>query len=132
MSESSKEDQMSEEKKVFRCIVCPTGCEITVENVDGEVKISGFGCKRGEEYAKEEFSAPKRIITATMRVENGFLPIIPVRTEKPIPKESVFDIIKEISSVKVKAPIKVGDILIKNIHDLGINVIASRNMPVKA
>ncbi len=66
-----------------------------------------------------------------MRVENGFLPIIPVRTEKPIPKESVFNIINEISCVLVKAPIKAGDILIENINDLGINVIASRNMPVK-
>lgn len=131
MSESSKKDKSSEDKKVIRCIVCPTGCEITAENVDGEVKIIGFGCKRGEEYAKDELFEPKRIVTATMRVEDGFLPIIPVRTEKPIPKESVFEIIKEISSIKVKAPIKVGDILVENIHNLEVNVIASRDMPIK-
>lgn len=132
MSNSSEETQLSEIKKVIRCIVCPTGCEITAENIDNEIKITGFGCKRGEDYAKEEFIAPKRIVTATMRVENGFLPIIPVRTEKPIPKESVFDIINEISCVMVNAPIKVGDTLIENILNLGINIIASRDMPVRA
>jgi CxxC motif-containing protein len=131
MADSSINSKPSESKKVIRCIICPTGCEITTENVNGELKITGFGCKRGEEYAKEEAVAPKRIITTTMRVENGFLPIIPVRTEKPIPKESVFSIIKEISCIRAKAPIKVGDILIENIHNLGVNVIASRNMPAK-
>ncbi len=83
--------------KEIRCIVCPTGCLVHVENVNGELIIEGHSCKRGEEYAKEEFTAPKRILTTTMRVENGFLPLIPVRSHRAIPKERLKDTLKEIA-----------------------------------
>lgn len=131
MSENADKIVLPEGKKVIRCIVCPTGCEISVENVKGDLKIAGYNCKKGEEYARDEFIAPKRIITATMRVENGFLPIVPVRSEKPIPKDLMFKLIQELSCVKVNAPVKMGDVLVKNIHDLGVNILASRDMPAK-
>ncbi len=132
MSKDIDLSELPKGKKVIRCIICPTGCEITVENTSDELKITGYTCRKGEEYAREEFIAPKRIITATMRVEDGFLPIIPVRTDKPVPKELIFELIKELSCVTVKAPIKAEDVLIENIRNLGANVIASRDMPVKA
>ena len=128
MSTNSNETELPEGFKDIRCIVCPTGCLVHVENVKGELIIEGHSCKRGEEYAREEFIAPKRILTTTMRVENGFLPLIPVRSDKPIPKDKLTDTLKEIAQIVVDAPIKVGDILIENVLDLKVNIIASRNL----
>ena len=115
-------------EKTVRCIVCPTGCEIHVKNIDGELIVEGHTCKRGEDYAKDEFIAPKRILTTTMRVENGFLPLIPVRSDKPIPKDKLGETLKLIAKTQTKAPIKMGDNLIENVLDLEINIIASRDL----
>jgi CxxC motif-containing protein len=116
--------------KVIRCIICPTGCEIKVKKGgEGNIGFDGYTCKRGLEYAQQEFYEPKRILTSTMYVENGFLPLIPVRTDIPILKDKLKDAVKEIAVKKVKAPIKAGEVLIQNVLGLGANIIASRDMP---
>lgn len=122
------ESKSPEGSKEIRCIVCPTGCLVHVENVNGELVIEGHSCNRGEEYAREEFIAPKRILTTTIRVENGFLPLIPVRSDKPLPKERLQEALKEIAITEVKAPIKMGEVLIKNVLGLNTNIIASRDL----
>ncbi|MFW9827045.1 MAG: DUF1667 domain-containing protein [Candidatus Thorarchaeota archaeon] len=122
------ESKMPEGSKDIRCIVCPTGCMVHIENVNGELIIEGHSCKRGEEYARDEFIAPKRILTTTMRVENGLLPLIPVRSDGPIPKDKLEDTLKQIAQTVIKAPIKMGDILIENILGLESNIIASRDL----
>ncbi len=115
--------------RVIRCIVCPTGCEIQVKNTEsGNVTFEGYTCKRGLEYAEQEFYEPKRMLTTTMRVENGFLPLIPVRTDEPILKDKLKDALKEIAKKEIKAPIRAGDILIENILGSGANIIASRDL----
>ncbi len=115
--------------RVIRCIVCPTGCEIQVKkNESGETSFEGYACKRGLEYAQQEFYEPKRILTTTMRVQNGFLPLIPVRTDVAILKDKLGDALKEIAVKQITAPIKAGDILIENILDSGANIIASRDL----
>ena len=121
-------ESIPEGEKTVRCIVCPTGCEIHVKNVSGELIIEGHTCKRGEEYAKTEFIAPRRILTTTMRVKNGLIPLIPVRTNIPIPKEKLVDVLKEIAKLEIEAPLVMGDILINNVLGLDANVIASRDM----
>ncbi|MFX0083000.1 MAG: DUF1667 domain-containing protein [Candidatus Hodarchaeota archaeon] len=120
--------EIPEGSKEIRCIICPTGCLVHVENVNGELVIEGHSCKRGEEYVKEEFIAPKRILTTTMRVKNGFLPLVPVRSDTPIPKEKLQDTLKEIAKTVVKAPIKMGDVLLKKVLGLDVNIIASRDL----
>ena len=122
------ESEIPEGSKDIRCIVCPTGCLVHVENVNGELIIEGHSCKRGEVYGREEFIAPKRILTTTIRVENGFLPLIPVRSDKPLPKERLQEALKEIAITEVKAPIKMGEVLIKNVLGLNTNIIASRDL----
>lgn len=102
-----------------------------VENVSGELIIEGHSCKRGEVYAREEFIAPKRILTTTIRVENGFLPLIPVRSDKPILKDKLREILKEIAQTVTNAPIKMGDILIEDVLGLEINIIASRDLATR-
>ena len=122
------ESDIPEGSKDIRCIVCPTGCMVHVENVNGELIIEGHSCQRGEEYAREEFIAPKRILTTTIRVKNGLLPLIPVRSDKPIQKDKLREVLKEIAQTVIKAPIKMGDILIEHVLGLNINIIASRDL----
>ncbi len=122
------ESEIPEWNKDIRCIICPTGCLVHVERVNGELIIEGHSCKRGEVYAREEFVSPKRILTTTMRVESGFLPLIPVRSDKPLPKERLQEALKQIAIAKIKAPIKMGDILIKDVLGLNANIIASRDL----
>ena len=83
-----KTEEATDLVATIRCIVCPTGCEINVKKnaSSGEITFEGYTCKRGLEYARQEFYEPKRIITTTIRVENGFLSLIPVRTNLPIAK----------------------------------------------
>lgn len=115
--------------KVIRCIICPTGCAIqAVGDGKGNVTFDGYTCKRGLEYAEQEYYEPKRILTTTMRVENGLLPLIPVRTNEPIPKDKLKDVLNEIAKKILKPPIKMGDILIENVLDLEANIIASRDL----
>jgi CxxC motif-containing protein len=115
--------------KVIRCIVCPTGCEIKVnQDKNNKITFEGYTCNRGLEYAEQEYYEPKRILTTTMRVADGFLPLIPVRSDKPILKDKLKDVLNEIAKAKIKAPIKMGDILIENVLDIEVNIIASRNL----
>lgn len=116
----------------FTCIRCPVGCQITLTEDEGAmVEVFGGECKLGEEYAKKEFTNPERILTTTVRVEGGVLPVLPVRTEKPIPKKLIKDCMKKLARVVVKAPIKCGQVIYTNILDTGVNVIASRELPAK-
>ncbi|KRQ86286.1 hypothetical protein ABG79_01909 [Caloramator mitchellensis] len=110
--------------KNMTCINCPLGCQLEVE-VDGEIKVSGNKCKRGEEYAKNEITNPLRIITTTVKVEGGDRPLLSVKTDKEIPKSKIFDIMKEINKVKTKAPVEIGDIVIENVLGTGANIVAT-------
>ena len=114
--------------KVIRCIVCPTGCEIQAKQGPKGVEFSGYTCNRGLEYAQQEFYEPKRILTSTIRVEHGFLPLVPIRTDKPILKDKLNEALNVIAATIAKAPIKMGDVLIENILGLEANVIASRDL----
>lgn len=113
------------------CIQCPVGCIIEVEKEGEKLKIRGNECKRGKEYAMQEMENPKRMVTTTVFVEGGMQKMLPVRSEEEIPKELVRECVKELASVKVKAPIKCGEVIYKNILGTGVNIIASRDMEEK-
>lgn len=115
-------------KKEFICIVCPMGCNLTVEEVDGDYVVSGNSCKRGEVYGKQEMVDPRRHISSTVRVKNGFLNLVPVKTKDQIPKKLIFDVMKEINKVEVEAPIKMGDVLIENVLNTGVDIVSARDI----
>ncbi|HAL63603.1 MAG TPA: hypothetical protein DCO93_04065 [Clostridiales bacterium] len=109
-------------KRNLTCIVCPMGCSIDVEIENGEVKeISGNTCKRGAEYAKNECISPVRTITSTVRCADGS--VIPVKTDKPIPKDKIFECMKIINNTAPDLPISAGDVIIKDVF--GSNIIAT-------
>lgn len=117
----------------IRCITCPTGCLVQVKKDEkGEISFEGYTCKRGLEYAQQEYYEPKRVLTTTIRVENGYLPLIPVRTDKPILKTKLDDALNIVANTIIKAPIKMGDVLIQNILELDANIIASRDLIQKS
>ena len=112
--------------KELICITCPRGCHL---KVDEERKIvTGNFCKRGEAYGLNEVINPVRVVTSTVKVEGASINLLPVRTNKPISKTLVFDVLKELRSVIVKAPIHVGDVIIKNILGSDVDIIATREL----
>ncbi|MGC9524596.1 MAG: DUF1667 domain-containing protein [Limnospira sp.] len=121
------------EDKIYHylCIGCPMGCRLEVEEEDGHiVEVRGFTCKRGEAYAKQEHTEPRRMVTTTVRVENGRWAKLPVKTTEAIPKERMMELCERLRKVKVTAPIHMGDTILSNALDTGIDVVASRDMPV--
>lgn len=117
-------------KKELICVSCPLGCPITVElSESGEVtKVKGNTCKRGEKYAISECTNPVRMLTSTMKVNGGSLPVVPVKTSAPIPKGKLFDCMKVINNEVVDAPVKMGDVLICNVCDTGVDIIATNEV----
>jgi CxxC motif-containing protein len=114
-------------KKEIRCIICPNACNITVyQNETGEIIVENEGCQKGKEYAKEEYTDPKRILTTTVRVEiNNQMKFLPVKTESLVPKNGLASYMKELAKVLIEKKVSKGDIVYKNIGNTGINVIAS-------
>lgn len=111
------------------CIGCPLGCALTVtlEN-DEVVSVTGNTCKRGDDYARKEVTHPTRIVTSTVLVEDGEIPMVSVKTQNDIPKEKIMDIMKEINALRVKAPVHIGDVLLENICGTGVNLIATKQV----
>lgn len=116
-------------KRELTCIICPLGCRIdVVTGEDGLIReISGNSCKRGAAYAKEECLDPKRIVTSTVRVKNSHLPVVPVKTGKPVPKALIMDCMREINRITAVAPVRTGDVLIRDILGTGADVVATGN-----
>jgi len=120
------------EKENIICIVCPMGCSLEVEHTGGEIiSISGYGCKRGRDYGMAEITDPRRMLTTTVRVENGKIPVLPVKSEKPLPRDLLIECMKVINPVKVKAPVAMGEVVVENILGTGINIIATRTVEEK-
>lgn len=117
------------ENRELTCICCPIGCQITVTLEDGKVqKVEGNTCKRGEAYAREETTCPVRVVTSTVRAEAGKGEMVSVKTCKPIPKDKIMECMREINSVKVVAPVKAGDVIVKDVAGTGVDVIATQSM----
>ena len=106
------------------------GCHLNVEQSEEGFKVEGNTCKRGEKYAVQELTNPTRVITTTVKLENSYLQLLPVKTEDPIPKGMIFDIMEALDKVRVNAPVKVGDVIVENILDTGVNVISAKTMDV--
>ena len=108
------------------CIECPMGCALSVEMQDGKViSVAGNNCARGKMYAENEVICPMRVVTSTVKTEKG-VPVS-VKTDKPVKKANMFDVIKKINSVTVKTPLRIGDVVIEDVSD-GANVVVTINM----
>ena len=113
-------------EKIITCITCPVGCSITV-CADGDkiCSISGNACKRGEAYARDEFTHPIRILATSVKVCGADVPLVPVRSSKPVPKELLPDCMTEIKQIAAKAPICRYDVIIHDILGTGADIVAT-------
>ncbi|MFH0839032.1 MAG: DUF1667 domain-containing protein [Candidatus Omnitrophota bacterium] len=115
--------------KHFICIECPVGCHISIDVENCRVvKITGNECPKGETYAVSEIENPKRILTATVCASGLSLKMLPVRTDKPIPKGKIPDAMDEIKRIVVRSTCQTGDIVRENFLGTGANLIATREV----
>jgi CxxC motif-containing protein len=121
---------MAAEKKHFVCVVCPVGCEVDVVH-DGSRIISTEGnkCEKSEEFVRQELIEPMRILTTTVRIQGSRWPVIPVRTDKSVPKRLFPRIMKRLARIKLQAPVNMLDIVAGDVLHTGVNIIATRTMP---
>jgi CxxC motif-containing protein len=108
------------------CIVCPKGCPLTVE-LEGEqiLSISGHTCRRGEEYARTECIAPMRTLTTTVALVGGG--VLPVKTDRPIPKKLLFACMEAVNAACAHEDTRLGDVVIENILGTGANLVATKD-----
>lgn len=119
---------MSIEKEIT-CIVCPIGCKILVRAVENEFELlDGNKCKRGIEYAKNEALDPRRMLTSSVLVKNGEWPLVSVKSSKPVQKHKVYSVLKEIKKSIVNAPVRSGQIIIKNVANTKIDIVATKSI----
>ena len=117
------------EQRELICINCPLGCPLTISLENGEVVgVSGNTCPRGEAYGRKECTNPTRIVTSTVRVAGGNFPVVSVKTASDIPKGKMSDCVRALKEVTAQAPIHIGDVLLENVAETGVNIIATRNV----
>ena len=116
-------------KQTITCINCPIGCRMTVET-DGDkvISVDGASCKRGVDYARQEAVSPKRMVTAVVNVKDCQLPLS-VKTACPIPKDKIFDCMNAIESAELQTPIRMGDVICRDVCGTGVDVVSTRDLP---
>lgn len=119
------------DKNIMKCKVCPIGCELVISKNHSSphgYTLEGNSCNRGFEFDIKEMIEPSRILTGRVMLKNGNMKRLPVKTTGIVPKDKVDEIMFILNNTEVSAPIKRGDVIIKNILRLGIEVIAARKV----
>lgn len=104
------------------CIMCPMGCPLDINEVNGEVIVQGNTCKRGADYGKQEYTLPKRVVTTLIRAGKG---VQPVKTDGLVPKDKIFDILSQIESIRLPEPLPMHSVVVANIADTGVDVVVT-------
>ena len=109
------------------CITCPKGCHLSVDEENG-YKVTGYSCPRGEIYGRNELQHPVRVLTSTVKIEGAAVPRLPVKTDKPLPKEKMFACMHLLDDITAQSPIKVGTVLAENILGTDVNIVATKTL----
>ena len=107
------------------CSICPRGCHLTVAD---DLTVTGNSCPRGEAYGKQEVTNPTRTITTTVRCDSKILAVCPVKTKDPVAKSKIFDVMKIVNETSIKVPVHIGDVVVSNIADTGVDLVATREI----
>lgn len=119
------------EKRELTCIRCPLGCQITVTLEGSEIKeVVGFTCKRGEDYARKEVLDPTRTVTSVVFIDSETEKMLPVKTKEDIPKDKIFDVMEALKNVHVKAPVKIGQVILENAAGTGVSIVAAKDVSI--
>ena len=112
--------------KELICIICPRGCHLSVD--EETLAVSGNTCPRGAEYGRSEVSNPVRTVTGSVKACGGLHPMLPVRTDKPVSKAKMFEIMETLHSFTANCPVHRGDVLIADVCGTGANIISCKGM----
>lgn len=118
-------------EKNFTCVVCPIGCALHAEYDEGNpssCRVTGNSCPRGEKYAKNEIVSPERTLTGTVKIRSEWLPMLPVKTSAPIPKDLMFEAMRILRGLSLDAPVKQGDVVYRDFLKPGIDLVACRTV----
>ena len=119
-------------KRDLRCVICPLGCKITATYAHKKVTaVYGNRCSKGEAYTLSEICHPRRILTTTIKVEGGIFPLVSVKANRPISRDSMRQVVKNLHNVVVKAPIEIGDRVAHAASGSGSDIVATRAVPKK-
>ena len=121
--------QFATDVAAYTCICCPLGCRIEVAlDENGQVsEVSGYTCKRGADYAAQEAVAPERMVTAVLCV-SGCLEPVSVKTQRPVPKAAMKDVLAAVAALRLDAPVAAGDVLIEDVCGTGVAVVATKSV----
>jgi CxxC motif-containing protein len=120
---------MDIEKRHFTCVTCPVGCEVDVELRDGNIfSMTGNRCDKVKEFVLQELKEPVRVLTTTVRIKDAKWAMLPVRTDKAIPKRLFLQAMEELANIDLKAPVHISDVIIKDVAGSGANIVATRTM----
>ena len=111
-------------KRNLTCIICPRGCSLCAEIQAEQVTVNGNACPKGRDYAISECLHPMRTVTAAIRVANRYHTMVSVKTDQPVPKEHITDVLAALQGISTEAPIAIGDILLSDLY--GSNLIATK------
>ncbi|HHU53523.1 MAG TPA: DUF1667 domain-containing protein [Clostridiaceae bacterium] len=109
------------------CIVCPRGCHLKVDP-ENDYEVTGNSCPRGVTYGKAELKNPTRVVTSTVKIKGADLKRCPVKTDQPIPKAKMQEVMQLINAVDLEAPVRVGDVIIENILDTEAKLVVCRDI----
>ncbi|SDL62009.1 DUF1667 domain-containing protein [Halarsenatibacter silvermanii] len=119
----------NEIEETLICVNCPKGCRIEVEAEGDEIiNMDGYECALGRDYAIEEFKNPTRILPTTVRVKGGVLPLVPVKSEDPLPKNKIGRAMRELAEVEVPAPVQLGQTVKSNVAGTDVDMVATRTV----
>jgi len=120
---------MKKAKREVVCTACPLGCRLTITgDTESDLVITGNSCPRGLEYGREEFLSPKRVVTATASAEGNPHIRIPVKTGRAIPKGVIASALNRIYNLSIPLPVKTGDILLENLENTGVQLVATKTI----
>jgi CxxC motif-containing protein len=120
---------MDIEKKHFTCVTCPVGCEVDVEVQDGSIiSVTGNKCDKVKEFVQQELKEPMRVLTTIVRIKGAKYAMLPVCTDKPIPKRLFTPAIGELAGIDLQAPVHISEVIVKDIAGSGANIVATRTM----
>jgi CxxC motif-containing protein len=114
--------------KEFVCIVCPNSCRLQVTEAGGKITVTGNECARGEKHGIHEYREPTRMLTTTVALRGGTLPRLPVISREEIPRAALGRCLEALYRMELQAPLRCGDVVVKNICDTGVDVVASRSI----
>ena len=113
----------------FICIACPLGCVLTVKMRDAEVRsVTGNRCPKGVTYARQEVAGPRRVVTTTVRLAGGRIPLLPVKTRVAVPRDAAPKVVKAASAVVATAPLRLGDVVLADVAGTGVDLVATRSV----